>query len=88
VAVAITIIYILCLLTSATCAFLLVRRYLANRTRLLLYSAICFVFLAANNLFVVLDLLIFPDVDFVPWRQVTGLAGITVLLFGFIWETE
>jgi len=88
VASPIALVYILCLLTSATCAYLLVRSYLSNRTRLLLFSAICFVFLAANNLIVVVDLLILPEVNFVPWRQLTALAGVMVLLFAFIWEIE
>ncbi|HZH53156.1 MAG TPA: DUF5985 family protein [Microvirga sp.] len=82
------IIYILCLLASAGCAFLLVRSYLETRARLLLWSAICFVLLAVNNFFVVLDLLILPSIDLVPYRHLAALAAVSVLLFGFIWETE
>ena len=37
-----TAVYILCFLTSAACAWLLGRSYLANRTPLLLWSGICF----------------------------------------------
>lgn len=83
------IIYTLCLLTSAFCAFLLVRGYRENRTKLLLWSALCFVLLAVNNLFVVIDLLILPTaVDLLPLRHLASLAAVSVLLFGFIWETE
>jgi hypothetical protein len=83
-----TIIYSLCLLTSAGCAFLLVRSYEQSRAKLLLWSALCFVLLAVNNLLVVIDLLILPSVDLVPLRNLASLAAVSVLLFGFIWETE
>ena len=39
-------VYLLCLLTSGICASLLVRSYRQTGTRLLLYSAACFVLLA------------------------------------------
>ncbi|WP_457092730.1 DUF5985 family protein [Microvirga sp. P5_D2] len=84
-----TIIYSLCLLTSAGCAFLLVRSYAQSRAKLLLWSALCFVLLAVNNLLVVIDLVILPTtVDLVPFRHLASLAAVSVLLFGFIWETE
>jgi hypothetical protein len=82
------IIYILCLLTSIGCASLLIRSYRETRARLLLWSALCFALLALNNLFVVIDLLILPSMDFVPFRHLASLAAVSVLLFGFIWETQ
>jgi Family of unknown function (DUF5985) len=82
------LIYLLCLLASAGCAWLLLRSYMQNRTRLLLWSAICFVLIAVNNLFVVIDLLVLPSIDLVPMRRLASLAAVAVLLFGFIWETE
>jgi hypothetical protein len=83
-----SIVYILGLLTSATCAFLLARSYAQNPTRLILFTAICFALLAVNNLLVVIDLLILPDIGLLPLRQLAALAAISVLLFGFIWDTE
>jgi uncharacterized membrane protein len=53
-----------------------------------LWSALCFVLLAINNLLVVIDLLVLPSVDLVPLRNLASLAAVSVLLFGFIWETE
>jgi hypothetical protein len=83
------IIYSLCLLTSVGCALLLVRSYGESRAKLLLWSALCFVLLAINNLLVVIDLLILPTtVDLVPLRHLASLAAVSVLIFGFIWETE
>ena len=50
-------VYILCFLTSAACALLLIRSYRRSRARLLLWSGVAFVALAANNLLLVIDLL-------------------------------
>lgn len=82
------VVYFLCLAASAGCAALLVRSYARTRSRLLLWSAACFVFLALNNLLVVVDLLMLPTVDLLPLRRLASTLGIAVLLFGFIWESE
>jgi len=81
-------VYTLCLVTSSLCVFLLVRSYLATRARLLFWSAICFLFLAANSLLVILDIVVFPDLDFGLWRVALALAAVSILLFGFIWDLE
>jgi hypothetical protein len=82
-----SIIYPLCLLTSIVCALLLIRSYKRNRVALLLWSAACFVFLALNNLLVVVDILVLPtEIDLTDIRTMTSAAGILVLLYGFIWE--
>ena len=81
-------VYLLCFLTSAACAVLLARNYMRTRMRLLLWSAICFLFLAGNNFLVVLDLLVLPDVDLRFARMLTALIAVGVLLFGFIWDAE
>lgn len=81
-------IYILCALTSAACAFLLLRGYLRTRARLLLWSAVCFVGLFINNVFLFLDLVVFPQIDFLPYRAGAALVSLLVLLFGLIWDSE
>jgi hypothetical protein len=70
------------------CAVLLARSYIAGRTPILLYSALCFALLALNNLVVVVDLIILPDISFRLVRLILALAAVSVLLFGFIWTTE
>ena len=82
------IVYVLCLATSVVCAGLLVRSYLRTRSSLLLWSALCFVLLALNNLFVVGDMILLPSMDLTLGRQITALAAVCVLLYGFIWETQ
>ena len=83
-----TLVYTLCFLTSTACALLLARSYRSTAARLLLWSALCFVFLAINNFVVILDLLLLPDIDFRLTRLVLSLAAVCVLLFGFIWDLE
>ena len=83
-----TAVYSLCFLTSAVCALLLGRSYFKTRARLLLWSALCFVFLALNNFVVVLDMLVYPNIDFRAVRTVLALAGVLTLLFGFIMDRE
>ena len=78
----------LAVLTSAACMLLLFRAYARTGLRLLLWSALCFVFLTANNVFLFCDVVLFPEVDFRPYRLVAALIGILFLLYGFIWESE
>jgi hypothetical protein len=82
------IVYALCLLTGAACAWLLIRSYRVHRTKLLLWSAVCFIFLALNNFMLVIDLVILPTIDLSLPRKLLSLAGLSMLLFGFIWEVD
>jgi cytochrome b subunit of formate dehydrogenase len=81
-------VYLLCFVTSAACALLLARSYRRTGARLLFWSALCFLFLAANNLVVIFDLLLLPKADFRLARYLLALAALGVLLFGFIWDLE
>lgn len=82
-----TIVYLLCFITSLACAWMLGRSYRQNRMRLLLWSAICFGFLALNNLALVFDLVVWPDsVDLRLLRISLALAAVVSLIWGFVWE--
>lgn len=81
-------VYLLCFLTSSACAWMLGRSYRRTGARLLLWSGLCFFFLAANNLVLVFDLLVFPDSDLRIGRLLLALAAVATLLFGFIWDLE
>ena len=84
-----TVVYILCMLASLTCAGLLARAWLQSRSRLLLWTAVSFGFLALNNLLLVADLVVFvTQVDLLPYRQASAAAAIAVLLYAFIWEVD
>lgn len=83
------VVYILCFLTSLLCAVLLARSYRAQRTRLLLWSTLGFVGLAANNALLVTDLLIVPTaVDLSLVRAGTALAAVILLLIGLAAESS
>jgi hypothetical protein len=81
-------VYLLCFLTSSACAFLLARSWWRTRARLLLWSALCFLFLAFNNLAVIVDLLVLPDRNFSILRVVLSLSAVSLLLFGLIWGAD
>lgn len=81
-------VYLLCGLTSATCAALLAKTFLRSGARLLLWSALCFALLACNNLLVIIDLLLLPSLDLRLPRLLLSFAAGAVLLFGFVWDVE
>jgi hypothetical protein len=81
-------VYLLCLLTSVACAWLLGSSYRRTGTRLLLWSSICFGLLAANNLVLVLDLVVWPQFDLRLPRLLLSLAAVAALIWGFIGEVE
>lgn len=80
------VVYLLCALASLFCAGLLVRNYRRTRMRLALWTCLCFIGLALNNLVLFVDLVVVPGVDFGIWRSTIGLAALSLLLFGMIWE--
>lgn len=78
--------YILCSITSILCAVLLLRGYKQSRLRLLFWSGLCFVGLAFNNVLVIIDVRVLPDVDLSAIRSIPALVGLLLLIFGLIWE--
>ncbi len=83
-----SIIYLLCTLTSLACAWALLASYRRSRHRLLFWSGLCFVFMTINNVLLMLDKLVFQDIDLLPLRLVTALVAVALLLYGLIYEKE
>jgi hypothetical protein len=81
-------VYLLCIVTSALCAYLLFRAHQRTKRRFLLWSALCFLFLMVNNVLVLLDLLVLPDGTLVAYRQFTALLAVGVMIYGFMWEVD
>jgi len=82
-------VFFICVITSVICMGLLIRGWRRTGTRLLLWSALCFVGLTVNNLLVFIDLVLLPDtIDLLPLRHIASLAAVSVLLWGFIWEAD
>jgi hypothetical protein len=83
------LIYSLCALTCLATAGLLWRAWAGTRSRLLFWSALCFLLLTVNNVLLVLDKVVWPvEVDLRTGRLVTALAAIIVLLVGLVWEDD
>jgi hypothetical protein len=82
------VLYLLAVLTCLACTVLLFRGYARSGLRLLLWSALCFVFLTLNNLLLFFDLIVFLELDLRPWRLATALVGLLFLLYGFIFESD
>jgi hypothetical protein len=82
------VIYSLCALTALLCSWLLLQAYGRRRYRLLLWSGLCFVGLTLNNVLLVFDKIILPNVDMSLWRLYIALLAMLVLLYGLIWNAE
>jgi hypothetical protein len=80
------VVYILCAATSILCAVLLFRSYRASRAKLLLWSSLCFVGLALNNILLILDLY-FVSTDLFYLRTFVALGAMVMLLYGLIWSS-
>jgi hypothetical protein len=81
-----TAVFALCAVTSITAALLLLRGFVRSRTRLLLWASLGFLGLAANNVILFVDKVVAPDVDLTLLRNSTGLAGLALILYGFVEE--
>jgi len=82
------VVYLLCGGTSALCAYLLAVAYIRQRTSLLLWSAVCFFFLAVSNLLVFVDIVLLPEVDLSLLRTSLSLVAVGALIYAFVWELE
>jgi len=81
-------VYTLCALTALACAVLLLRAHARTGSRLLFWSGLCFACLSLNNAFIVVDLVIFPEVNLFFVRNALALLGMLLLLYGLVWESE
>lgn len=82
------VVFLLCAATSLACAVLLLRGYARNRVSLLLWSSLCFVGLAVNNVLLVVDLIIVPQRDLLLFRNLSGVLALALLVFGLVWDSE
>jgi len=83
-----SIIYGLCAAVALLCAVLLFAAWRRQRHRLLLWSGLCFAGFTINNVLLVLDKVIYPEVDLSVWRTGVAVISIAVLLYGLIWDAD
>jgi len=79
---------VLTFLTTALCAVLLLRAHQNVRKRLLLWSGLCFVWLAISNAIRIADLRIFLSLDLYTYRLGATAIAMGFLLWGLIWESQ
>jgi len=83
------LIFVLCAATSIACALLLFRGYRKSRSALLLWSSLCFIGLALNNVLLLVDRVLLPtEPDHAILRSGFALVGLMLLLVGLVQESK
>jgi uncharacterized membrane protein len=76
----------MCAIASLACAVLLLRNYRRARLPLILWTSLCFIAFAANNVVLFVDLVIVPRIDLAILRLSLALVGAALLLYGLTTE--
>lgn len=82
------VVFLLCALASLICTVLLWRAWRQTGALLLKRSAWCFAGLFLNNLLLIVDVRVVPEVDLAFIRMVPALVGVMILVYGLVWEGE
>lgn len=83
------LVYALGTLVTLLCAVLLLRAYVKARTPLLLWSGLCFAMLTVSNALLFIDLVVLAaEVSLYVARLSTAAAGMMLLLYGLVFESE
>ena len=83
-----TFVYTLCALTSLMCAFLLLRAFYRTRSKVLWWSGLCFCGLVLSNTVLILDKLVYVDINLLGWRLWITLISLSLLLYGLVNSDE
>lgn len=83
-----SLVYLLGALVTALCAVLLLRGYARMRSRLLLWSGLCFIGLTISNGLLFVDMRVLPEQDLYMWRLITAAAAMLLLVYGLVFESE
>jgi hypothetical protein len=81
------VVYLLCSIMSFACALMLFRAYWKNRSRLLLWSSVCFAGIALNNIILSIDFSLGPNYDLSTHRAFISMIAMGALMYGLIWDT-
>ena len=82
------IVYLLCGLTSAGCAGLVIREYRRSRSRLLLWMSLSFVGLTMSNVLVFVDFVLIAGISFALPRAALAFLSTTLLACGLVWDAD
>jgi hypothetical protein len=82
-------VYVLGTLVAGLCALLLLRGYVRTRTRLLLWSGLCFGGLMLSNALLFVDLVLLGETTTLyTWRLGVAAVAMLLLVYGLITESE
>lgn len=81
-------VYLLCMATALVCCILLFRGCRQSGAPLLFWSGLCFATLAAENLVLFLDKIVFLQIDLWWFRSSLTLLALAFLLYGLIWKAK
>lgn len=81
-------VYVLGALVTLLCSVLLLRRYAQVRLRLLLWSGLCFAMLTLANALVFINFVLVPEADYHTTRLAIAVVGMSLLLYGLVWEGD
>lgn len=79
------VIYTFCTFSAFVCSMLLLRGYARRGHEILLWSGLSFVGLTGSYLLLVVDRLVFLQVDISVWPALSAMLGLLPLLYGLIW---
>jgi hypothetical protein len=84
-----SLVYLLGALVTAVCGILLLRGFARSRSRLLLWSGLCFAGLTVSNALLFIDLVVLgPELSLYMWRLGTAAAAMLLLVYGLVFESE
>jgi hypothetical protein len=81
-------VYLMCTLTSAACAVLLLREHRRTASRVLLWCGLAFVGFTVSNAMVFTDFVLAPDANLATVRAIVNWVATTVLVVALVWELE
>ena len=83
------LVYLLGAIVTLTSAILLLRGFARSRSRLLLWSGLCFAGLTVSNVLLFVDLVVLgEDQSLYMWRLSTAAAAMLLLVYGLVFESE
>jgi hypothetical protein len=74
------------MITSLASSVLLFRALRRNSSKLLFWSALCFLGMAANNLMLYIDLMVGPNMDLSLLDDGVSVVSSLLLVYGLIWD--
>ena len=83
------LVYLLGAIVTALGAILLLRGFARSRSRLLLWSGLCFAGLTVSNVLLFVDLVLLGDEQSLyMWRLSTAAGAMLLLVYGLVFESE